>query len=79
MDNFLHNDILERHILSFIEYDGMTLEEAAEQLLHGFRNFTTVIAERIQILKDEIKTEQERQRKMDIDQSDTFGNKPRAL
>ena len=53
--------------------------ETAELLLYEFRIFPTDINQRIQNQRESIKTEQERLRQMDIDQSDTIGIKTRAF
>ena len=53
--------------------------ETAELLLYEFRQFPQDINQRIQAQKESIKTEQERLRQMDIEQSDTIGIKTRAF
>jgi len=53
--------------------------ETAQLLVHEFREYPTDIGERIQQQKQEVKQEQERLRKIDIEQSDTIGIRTRAF
>ena len=53
--------------------------ETAALLLYEFRQFPQDIEEQISIQKEAVKQEQERLRKMDIEQSDTIGIKTRAF